>query len=59
MMKAVPPLNEVFKQAGMDLPKFLGEETADVFAGVDGLEAEVIEAEGASKSPTSVAPSVA
>ncbi|MCL2632917.1 MAG: SPFH domain-containing protein [Oscillospiraceae bacterium] len=26
MMKAVPPLNEVFKQAGMDLPKFLGEE---------------------------------
>jgi hypothetical protein len=31
MMKAVPPLNEVFRQAGMDLPKFLGEEnvTAD------------------------------
>jgi flotillin len=28
MMKAVPPLNEVFKQAGMDLPKFLGEEEA-------------------------------
>jgi flotillin len=27
MMKAVPPLNEVFKQSGMDLPKFLGEET--------------------------------
>ncbi|MCL1903328.1 MAG: SPFH domain-containing protein [Oscillospiraceae bacterium] len=26
MMKAVPPLGEVFKQAGMDLPKFLGEE---------------------------------
>lgn len=24
MMKAVPPLNEVFKQAGMDLPNFLG-----------------------------------
>jgi len=29
MMKAVPPLNEVFKQAGMDLPKFLGEEIVD------------------------------
>jgi len=29
MMKAVPPLNEVFKQAGMDLPKFLGEETVN------------------------------
>ncbi|MDR0222761.1 MAG: flotillin family protein [Oscillospiraceae bacterium] len=27
MMKAVPPLSEVFKQAGMDLPKFLGEES--------------------------------
>ncbi|MCL1881008.1 MAG: SPFH domain-containing protein [Oscillospiraceae bacterium] len=25
MMKSVPPLNEVFNQAGMDLPKFLGE----------------------------------
>ena len=24
MMKAVPPLGEVFKQAGMDLPSFLG-----------------------------------
>ncbi|MCL2036524.1 MAG: SPFH domain-containing protein [Oscillospiraceae bacterium] len=29
MMKAVPPLGEVFKQAGMDLPKFLGEETIE------------------------------
>ncbi len=27
MMKAVPPLNEVFKQAGMDLPTFLGTDT--------------------------------
>ena len=26
MMKSVPPLGEVFKQAGMDLPKFLGED---------------------------------
>jgi len=29
MMKSVPPLGEVFKQAGMDLPKFLGEEVDD------------------------------
>lgn len=32
MMKAVPPLGEVFKQAGMDLPSFLGtpiEETTE------------------------------
>lgn len=26
MMKSVPPLNEVFKQAGMELPSFLGTE---------------------------------
>jgi flotillin len=30
MMKSVPPLNEVFKQAGMDLPKFLGEQISEV-----------------------------
>jgi flotillin len=44
MMKAVPPLNEVFKQAGMDLPKFLGEETADMFANIDELDVEIIDA---------------
>ncbi|MDR2531830.1 MAG: flotillin family protein [Oscillospiraceae bacterium] len=29
LMKSVPPLGEVFRQAGMDLPKFLGEERTD------------------------------
>lgn len=29
MMKAVPPLGEVFKQAGMDLPSFLGTPTEE------------------------------
>lgn len=29
MMKAVPPLNEMFKQAGMELPSFLGTENAE------------------------------
>ncbi|MCL1866949.1 MAG: SPFH domain-containing protein, partial [Oscillospiraceae bacterium] len=29
MMKSVPPLGEVFKQAGMDLPKFLGEDMTE------------------------------
>lgn len=29
LMRSVPPLGEVFKQAGMDLPKFLGEERAE------------------------------
>lgn len=29
MMKSVPPMNEMFKMAGMDLPKFLGSETEE------------------------------
>lgn len=29
MMKSVPPLNELFKQAGMELPTLLGKEMAD------------------------------
>lgn len=29
MMKSVPPLNEVFKQAGMELPSLLGKELED------------------------------
>ncbi|MDE7156765.1 MAG: flotillin family protein [Lachnospiraceae bacterium] len=29
MMKSIPPLNEVFKQAGMELPSFLGTERKD------------------------------
>ncbi len=30
MMKSVPPLNELFKQAGMELPEFLGKETEEI-----------------------------
>ena len=30
IMKSVPPMNELFKDAGMDLPKFLGTETETV-----------------------------
>ncbi len=29
MLKAIPPMGEMFNQAGMDLPKFLGEKTPD------------------------------
>lgn len=32
MMKAVPPMNEMFKMAGMDLPKFLGSDSEKVIA---------------------------
>lgn len=30
MMKAIPPMNEMFKMAGMDLPEYLGKETPKV-----------------------------
>jgi len=26
MLKAIPPMNEMFKMAGMDLPEFLGKD---------------------------------
>ena len=29
IMKAVPPMGEMFNQAGMELPKFLGEKIDD------------------------------
>lgn len=29
LMKSIPPMNDLFKMAGMDLPKFLGEEHKD------------------------------
>ncbi len=35
MMKAVPPLGEVFKQAGMDLPSFLGTPVSEEGKAVD------------------------
>ncbi|MCL1831503.1 MAG: SPFH domain-containing protein [Oscillospiraceae bacterium] len=38
MMKSVPPLGEVFKQAGMDLPKFLGEESLGSFDAHEYME---------------------
>ena len=41
MMKAVPPLNELFKQAGMELPELLGKDmTAEE---PDFVEAETVE----------------
>lgn len=36
MMKAVPPMNELFKQAGMELPEFLGKD-------IEAVEKEVRE----------------
>lgn len=29
MLKSIPPMNEMFKMAGMDLPEFLGKDAAD------------------------------
>ena len=30
MLKSIPPMNEMFKMAGMDLPEYLGKETTSV-----------------------------
>ncbi|MDR3046908.1 MAG: flotillin family protein [Bacteroidales bacterium] len=30
LMKSIPPLNDLFKQAGMDLPKYLGEDSTEI-----------------------------
>ncbi len=44
MMKAVPPLNELFKQAGMELPELLGKDmTEDTEEAPQFVEAEVAE----------------
>lgn len=45
MMQAVPPLNEVFKQVGMELPTFLGKEKEEgvVAENVKTVEAPVEE----------------
>ena len=48
MMKAVPPLNELFKQAGMELPELLGkditeEETEEAPQFVETVAAETEE----------------
>ena len=51
MMKSIPPMNELFEQAGMELPSFLGTKIEDVVSAAPESEAvaaepvEVIEAE--------------
>lgn len=40
LLGAVPPMNELFKQAGMDLPKFLGEDIKSVANAVSEVENE-------------------
>ncbi len=40
MMKSVPPLNELFKQAGMELPELLGKVTAEKTDGEPAAEKE-------------------
>ncbi len=42
MMKAVPPLNEVFKQAGMELPALLGKELAESDAQEKNCESQTV-----------------
>lgn len=47
MMKSIPPLNELFKQAGMELPSYLGKD-------LDAVAKEVSEAAKAVKEETKV-----
>ena len=45
LMKSVPPLNELFKQAGMELPDLLGKEIAEAEAERAAAETPLVEAE--------------
>ena len=49
MMKSVPPLNEVFKQAGMELPSLLGKELEEA-AEADSVDSEQVTVENAQTS---------
>lgn len=42
MMKAVPPLNEVFKQAGMELPSLLGKDLSEIVEWEEKHEAQTV-----------------
>ncbi len=42
MMKAVPPLNEVFKQAGMELPALLGKDLSEIVESAEKHEAQTV-----------------
>ena len=42
LMKSVPPLNEVFKQAGMELPALLGKELEEAASDTETAEKEAI-----------------
>ena len=50
MMKSIPPMNELFEQAGMELPNFLGTKVEEAAAVSESEPAaaepvEVVEAE--------------
>lgn len=45
MMKAVPPLNEVFKQAGMELPALLGKDFSEIGESEEKHEAQTASSE--------------
>lgn len=42
MMKAVPPLNEVFKQSGMELPALLGKDLSEAVKSEEKHEAQTV-----------------
>nr|WP_130862638.1 flotillin family protein [Bacilliculturomica massiliensis] len=48
MMKSIPPMNELFRQAGMELPDFLGKD----LEGADVVSADVLSEKDAPAAPT-------
>ena len=52
MMKSVPPLGEMFKQSGMELPKFLGQELTDTANVVNVSNTDEVAEVSKVKSPT-------
>ena len=53
MMKSIPPMNEMFKQAGMELPSYLGKELNEVDSIVkDTIKEAEVQAEAQAEDKT-------
>ena len=55
LMKAVPPLNEVFDMAGMELPELLGKRREEAETSSEAAPAAVRSGEGQTDAPTPAA----
>ena len=55
LMKSIPPMNEMFDMAGMQLPQFLGTKKADEAAPAQPEAPKAPEAPGAAEAPAEAA----